>query len=327
MPPAFAAFRRTSRLAFTLIELLVVVAVVAILIGLLLPAVQKVREAAARTRCQNNLKQIGLALQTCHDANRRFPVGTALKGYPEGTPASAVPNAALNAGPYRPGLFAAILPYLEQDSLFRRLALDLAMDEEPNRTLGQTLIPVYLCPSARHGYGLRKAPHSLPLADRTLELAVIDYNGLNGAQRLYPAAPAAGQLQGHGGFAELQALCIADFTDGTSQTIDVVETVNFGRGVWVHGRPHYNQAASAVNTLNGYNGVPDTVYPDGSSPSAAGRGPGKGSGGTWGISSAHPGGANALFVDGSVHFLTNSLSPQTLTALATRDGGEVVSDF
>jgi prepilin-type N-terminal cleavage/methylation domain-containing protein/prepilin-type processing-associated H-X9-DG protein len=311
---------------FTLIELLVVIAIIAVLVGLLVPAVQKVRAAAARAECQNNLKQIGLALQSYHNVYQRFPVGTALKGYPDGTPADAIPISFLNTGPYRPGVFAAILPYIEQGNLYRGLAMDAAIDEEPNRTLGQTLISVYLCPSAQHVYGLQKAPHSLPLTDPTQQLAVIDYNGLNGSLRLYPDAPAASELQNHGGFADLQCLRMIDFTDGTSQTIAVVETVNFGRGLWIHGRPHYNNAAYSINTLNGYNGAPNSVFPDGSNLPVSNRGPGKGIGGTWGISSDHPGGANALFADGSVHFLTNTLSPQTLTALSTRDGSEVIAE-
>jgi prepilin-type N-terminal cleavage/methylation domain-containing protein/prepilin-type processing-associated H-X9-DG protein len=311
---------------FTLLELMIVIAIIAVLVGLLAPAVQKVREAAARAQCQNNLKQIGLALHAYHDVNRMFPIGTALQGYPMGTPAVAIPISLLNTGPYRPGVFAAILPYIEQENLYRELALDAAIDEEPNRTLGQTQLSLYLCPSAQHVYGLQKAPHSLPLTDPTLQLAVIDYNGLNGSMRLYTDAPGSSQLQNHGGFAELQCLRMLDFTDGTSQTIHVVETVNFGRGLWIHGRPHYNNAAFSINTLNGYNGAPNSVYPDGSNLPVTDRGPGKGTGGTWGISSDHPGGANALFVDGSVHFLTDTLLPQTLTALSTRDGNEVIAD-
>jgi prepilin-type processing-associated H-X9-DG protein len=156
---------------------------------------------------------------------------------------------------------------------------------------------------------------------------VIDYNGLNGALRLFTTVPSKDLLQDHGGFSEYRPLRMSDFRDGTSQTIDVVETVNFGRGEWIHGRPHYLQAAYRINSLNGYNDLPSKpVYPDGSNLPATNRGPGKGSGGTWGISSGHPGGANTLFVDGTVHFLSDSLSAQTLTALITRDGHEIIDE-
>jgi prepilin-type N-terminal cleavage/methylation domain-containing protein/prepilin-type processing-associated H-X9-DG protein len=314
----------TTRRAFTLIELLVVIAIIGVLIALLVPAIQRARESAARTTCQNNLKQIGLALHTYHFANKRFPIGTALKGFPSGTPADAIPLDKLNAGPYRPGVFAMILPYIEQASVYQLLELDTAIDEAPNRTVGATQISVYVCPSARHQYGLAKAPHSLPLADPTLTFAVTDYNGLNGVMPLFTGAPPASQLQDHGGFAERHALRMAELSDGMSQTIFVVETVDFGRGVWIHGRPHYNQAAFAVNSRNGFNNMPDSVFPDGANFPETNRGPGKGAGGTWGISSDHLRGANALFADGSVHFLTPLLSVQTLTALSTRDGEEVI---
>ena len=120
---------------------------------------------------------------------------------------------------------------------------------------------------------------------------------------------------------------IPDFTDGSSQTIDVTEVVNFGRGVWIHGRPNFNQAGYRVNALNGYNDAPNGVFPDGSNLPVTNRGPGMGTGGTWAMSSDHPGGVNALFVDGSVRFLTNTLPAETLTALATRDAGEVVAEY
>jgi prepilin-type processing-associated H-X9-DG protein len=271
--------------------------------------------------CGNNLRQIGLALHCFHEANQHFPIGTALQGYPDGTPPADIPARLLPYGPYRPGAFAMILPYLDHDPLYQKLRMDLAIDEGANVTLGQTLIATYLCPSADHVYGLEKAPHSPYLPDRTMQFAVIDYNGMNGTDQLFAGGAA---MPDHGSFAERLQLRLADFTDGTAQTIDVVETVKFGRGLWIHGCPHYNQAASVINAPGDCGNTPNSLCPDGSNPPATGRGPGYGMAGTWGISSSHPGGANALFVDGAVHFLTNSLAAETLSAVITRDGREPV---
>src|SRR5256714_7520378 len=107
---------REPRRGFTLIELLVVIAIIAVLIGLLLAAVQRVREAAARAKCSNNLKQFGLAAQAYHDANGRFPVGVRMP-YAQ---ANQDPLTGGMGNPFGPNWAVYLLPYIEQDALFRQ---------------------------------------------------------------------------------------------------------------------------------------------------------------------------------------------------------------
>src|SRR5690242_2517716 len=130
---------RASRTGFTLIELLVVIAIIGVLIGLLLPAVQKVREAAARTQCVNNLKQIGLACHSYHDANNSFP-----PGYIDGNPAGpSTPDNDVGPGW---GWAAFLLPYVEQQNLYKQINFSQGVATGSNAALAQLPLKVYQCP-------------------------------------------------------------------------------------------------------------------------------------------------------------------------------------
>ena len=284
---------RFPRKAFTLIELLVVIAIIAILIGLLVPAVQKVRGAAARLSCVNNLKQIGLALHNYHDANRVFPPGfTAIAG-PGG-----------DASPGW-GWSFYILPYIEQGNLFRSQT-NLNQSVTTSAVLRQK-VSIYSCPSDIQTEPFQVyGPGGVPLSG--IMAAPCSYAAFVGGDE---TEVTTGDSNGkfHGCFYRNSKTRIIDITDGTSHTALVAERAcGITQGTWAGALPGARMRLGPMNPANLLN--PNMDYDTDlfglmhSNWINAGNNQSD-DGGTDDPSSFHTGGANHLYGDGSVRFLQN----------------------
>jgi prepilin-type N-terminal cleavage/methylation domain-containing protein/prepilin-type processing-associated H-X9-DG protein len=301
---------RTPRLAFTLIELLVVIAIIAVLVGLLLPAVQRVREAASRMSCQNNLKQIGLAMHNYHDANQKLPPGYLATG--------AYVNGTTDTTPGW-GWGAFLLPYIEQGNIYNQFALTQPVQ---NSTAIQNLVKTFICPSDLNTNAL--------FAVTDASFATICMAPPSSYAACCGGGVSTTAATGNGCFYRNSSVKITDIKDGTSNTIFIEERAfAHVEGTWVGAinggycnQGQYNQAAVPGKLGQGAGDL--VLIHAGTINNPTGRNLDD-------SNSEHVGGANFLFGDGSVHFLRNAISGSadatTLQAMGTIAGGEVVTNL
>lgn len=289
--------------AFTLIELLVVIAIFAVLMGLLLSAVQRAREAAARIKCQNNLKQIGLAFHMYHDTQGSLPPGHRSLTATQPMPWSGWP--------------LSLLPNLEQSALFANAQAAYRLTRNPFLNPPHTglamVVQTYVCPSDGNSAFPRPGERTGVVAAYTDYLSVSGRNYATHDGVLFPDS--------HIRFAEI--------TDGTSNTLLAGErppSSDFQFGWWYAGiGQKFSGSGDMILGVQEVNLLPVTSASCG--PGASRYSPGRvGSPcNLFHFWSYHPGGANFLFADGAVHFLPYSTSP-IMVPLATRSGGEDIGN-
>ncbi|UUO08278.1 DUF1559 domain-containing protein [Blastopirellula sp. J2-11] len=337
-------FRSRTSSGFTLVELLVVIAIIGVLIALLLPAVQQAREAARRMSCQNNLKQIGLALQNYHDTYQRFPAGSTV-----GVPYTKSIN-------WR----VSILPYIDQMPLYQQLDFSTTIFWGHSSAMPQVLadarIAMFQCPSSTFGMTNRKDFPSSGLTIGSVERdsQVMDYVGVVGA---YPdpadrdnvctgsSALVGGAFCENGIMRTLRGVGLNECVDGSSNTIVIAEQSGQVNGIeisantlggwhgWVFnttGTPYTlgtdistyaggNMYTCALTTVR----VPPNTYWKSGAPSNANL-PYRPN---TIVNSYHPGGIQTVHADGSVHFISEVIDFDLLAKLSVRDDGEVISEY
>jgi prepilin-type N-terminal cleavage/methylation domain-containing protein/prepilin-type processing-associated H-X9-DG protein len=329
--------RSTRNAGFSLVELLVVIAIIAVLIGLLIPAVQRVREAANRAKCMNNLKQIGLACHQYHEEHGQLP--------PNGSWITALSTEPFPGVPY--SVHARLLPFVDQTALAQQVILNASIMSQPS--IIRQRINVFFCPSDPND---KLSDDISPTYPTTYgagagDWLVENYNTARFGNGAFPGVAYPSQ----------RGLLLTDITDGLSNTVGFAEVKAFGpwlnhpnavpagptiptepADVLALGGSFANTAhPSWANAAEIYSGLtfvfpPNTLVPymnptDGKTYDVDWVG------GTFIQYAAvtargyHTGGVGTLFMDGSVRFVSNSISQVTWRALGTRNGGEPVSDY
>lgn len=337
-----------SRTAFTLIELLVVIAIIGILIALLLPAVQQAREAARRSSCQNNLKQLGLAMHNYHDAYNRFPPSNI------NTSASGSVCGSWQANPGVTGM-VMLLPYFDQSNIYNRYDFAYGTTRRAwtspggvdniNDELHKITIPILACPSDPNL--IVQFTGSCTIVAGDWQTAGTQWGGINyvfcagnPASFDFRAANAAGQFfHDHGGlFQQNGNKGIRDALDGTSNTLAAGEVLwvdhfnNVASGNGKGGKPHWAAGVTTQISFSTAGGINANWTAFATAPGTC-RGPNTTAGSACGgarhaaLQSEHPGGAHVLMGDGAVRFLSENIDQALLNGLGTRAGREVVGEF
>jgi prepilin-type N-terminal cleavage/methylation domain-containing protein/prepilin-type processing-associated H-X9-DG protein len=305
------------RAAFTLIELLVVIAIMAIVIALLVPAVQKVRDSAARTQCTNNLKQIGLAMHSYHDTNKAFPSGVTVSPPMEYW-----------------SWMAMIMPYIDQEPLYGQ-AYTYATTVSSYPWYGNPalafVIPTYTCPADTRYLQAMVGDGALTYADGGL-VAFTSYLGNAGVPGDWKDPSPAGVVY------KSSSVTLLQITDGASNTFMAGERppdADMILGWWFAGSGY--DGSGVGDNLLGANEVGfldpglvnngEAVPPGGCPPTSINYQPGSLANNCdmvhyW---SFHPGGSNFLIADGSVRFFSYEIDPVSFAALCTRNGNESVN--
>lgn len=322
-----------TRQAFTLVELLVVIAIIGILVSLLLPAVQAAREAARRTQCQNNVKQIALACQNYASATQRFPEASHRLGGDYDTPGTW-------------GYLVHLLPYVELQSLYDALDPEVDWFNQPTNLLLETSVTQFQCPSyepiqkvnvAAPGFSefeeLAVVPHYMGVmgantefqagfpdyctpSQRELSPYTMELREASGGRRApdcFGSSEGSGRIANNGVIVRDIEVAFRKITDGSSNT--------FAIGEQAHGDPDAQNVRGWWVGLSG-----GTLYTtrNVAYPINSGVRPGPYAKNNTGFGSQHPGGTHFGLADGSVQFLNENIDIGILFALASRDAGEVI---
>ncbi|HXG13353.1 MAG TPA: DUF1559 domain-containing protein [Gemmataceae bacterium] len=313
-------FRSRQHAGFTLIELLVVIAIIAVLIALLLPAVQKVRESANLTQCRNNLKQIGLAWHHHHDTLKYFPT-TGARWWDDANgpiPAKSTPSPfLLDLTTQQAGWTFQILPYVEQENLWRQSPSGNNNGTANNAVIERTIVPIYVCPS-------RGANVFSSLSNGGRMWFRAAYVSTYGTSVEVPSEAMGRLHNGMGVWNFEPRLSTAGVTDGLSNTIMVGERYTavsrYLADDW-GGEPITRGHGWGVSRRCWGLPVPDTINLTAGSAPPDGNGPANER-----LGSAHSTGLNVVYGDGSVRFLRYSMDLTAYRNLCVRNDGNVVSE-